>query len=178
MSTITAGSGATISATTAESMLTGLVWLLQTLEASTSRNPTGINNVTSSNSDDNQAFNATINFKATVADDSSGNAVFSCIDYLTTPSGSNPHWTPGSGGTITSTTIQGAIWEVARLIDLKENTNVSNPTGVKNISWNVTNADIGGSNQSTVNISVTNFPLTITVAANGTQSLAGKEYLS
>lgn len=178
MASITAGTGATITAPTIESFFTGAIWLLQNLEADTTRNPSGVNNVTSSISDDTRSLTATINFNATVDDDSSGKAVFTVIDYLTTPSGGTAHWTAGTGGTITNATIQGAIFEAARLIDKLENQVVNNPTSKKCISYTISSGDVGSNGNASITINVANFPLTFSFNANGTQSLNGTAYLT
>lgn len=178
MAAITPGSGATITASTIEAFFTGAIWLLQNLEADTTRNPTGINNVTSSISDDTRALTATINLSGTVDDDSGGKAVITCLDYLTTPSGGSAHWVVGTGGTITSATIQGAIFEACRLIDKLENNVVNNPTGKKLVNYSINNGDIGSSGNVSITINVANFPLTFSFNANGTQSLIGSSYLS
>lgn len=176
MAVITPGSGATISVTKLEEFFAGAIWLLQTLEADSTRNPTAINNVTSSANDDSQTMTANINFRAGITSDSNGNASITCIDYLVTPSGAEAHWTPGTGGTIKSATLQGAIFEAARLIDSKENNSSTNSTGAKNVTWNISNGE-QGSTSSVVQISVSSFPLVITIS-NGTATLKGKEYLS
>lgn len=178
MATITPGSGSTITASTIESFFCGAVWLLQSLEADTVRNPTGINNVISSTSDDSRSATGTITIRATVTDDSNGNMVLSPSDYLTTPSGGTVHWSPGSGGTITSSTIQGAIFEAARLIDSLENQPIKNPEGLKTIAYTITNGNTENTGLAEIQISFTSFPLTFTFNADGTQSLKGRSYLT
>ena len=178
MATITPGSGATITAATAESFLPAAIWLVQALENDTARNPSAINNVTSSMSDDSQSLTASINFFATVTDDNAGNAIFTALDYLTTPSGQPAHWTAGSGGTIQASTIQGAIFECVRFIDNLENTSAKNPQAKKCVSYSITSASLGSATPSAnISINITNFPLETTRAADGTQTVKGKDYL-
>lgn len=178
MSSITPGNGATITASTIEAFFSGAIWLLQNLEADVTRNPSGINNITSSISDDTRALTATINLTASIDDDSNGKAVFTALDYLTTPIGGTAHWIPGTGGTISSATIQGAIFEAARLIDKLENTVINNPTAKKCVSYTINSGDIGSSGNAGININVVNFPLTFSFNTNGVQSLVGTEYLT
>lgn len=178
MASITPGSGATITATTAEKFLPAAIWLLQSLENDPIRNPSVINNVTSSMSDDNQSLTASISFFASVSDDSNGNAVFTALDYLTNPSGQPAHWIAGTGGTIQSATIQGAILEIVRFIDNLENTSAKNPQAKKCVSYTITSASLGSATPSAnVSINITNFPLETTRAADGTQTVKGKDYL-
>jgi hypothetical protein len=178
MTIITPGSSATITATTIEKFFTAVIWKLQALENDTTRNPSAINNVTSSMSDDSQSLVANLTFSATVATGTGGIATFSCIDYLTSPSGQPAHWAAGSGGTIASTTIQGAIFEAVRFIDNLELQSAKNPLGNKCVSYTISSNSSGGTNAiATVSISITGFPLTTTIAGDGTQSVIGKEYL-
>lgn len=177
MATITPGTNATITANTIEAYLCGAIWLLQNLEADAARNPSGINNITSSISDDNRTLTGNCTFSGIVTSSATGQLIITCVDYLTTPSGQPAHYSPGTGGTINSATIQGAIFEAARTIDLLENDSSKNTQGLKTISWNVTNGEIGSEGRAIINIGITNFPLTFAFNANGTQSLQGKNYL-
>ena len=177
MASITASSGGTITANTIEAFFCGSIWLLQSLEADATRNPTSINNVTSTASDDSRSLTATINLTAQVSENADGNLILIPNDYLTLPSGQTAHYLAGSNGTISSATIQGALFEAARLIDKLENDSTKNQDGRKTVSWSVTNGDIGSGGLATITINVTNFPLTFSFNANGTQSLVGKAYL-
>lgn len=178
MATITPGSGATITADSAEKFLAAAIWLIQSLENNPVRNPSAINNVTGGMSDDSQSMTASCNFFAAVTDDSNGNAVFTSLDYLTTPSGGSAHWNPGTGGTIQSNTIQGAIFEIVRLIDNLENQPAKNPQNKKCVSYTINSASLGsGTANVNVSISINTFPLTTTQAPNGTQTVVGQNYL-
>lgn len=179
MTTITPGTGATITSTTIESFFCGAIWLLQNLESDVARNPSGINNVTSTISDDSRSISGSANFLTTVESDTNGKALFTTTDYLTTPANASAHWIPGTGGTIKSATIQGAIFEAVRFINNLESQVAKNPEGKKTVSWSLQSSN--DSEVSTVNIALaitfTNFPLTYSFNAAGTQTLTGKAYL-
>ena len=178
MAAITAGSGATIAVTSIEKFLPAAIWKLQALENDPVRNPGAVNNVSSSMSDDSQSMTASVNFSATVADDGNGSAVITAIEYLTVPSGGSAHWTAGTGGTITSPTIQGAVFEAIRLIDSLENQSAKNPQAKKTVSYTISSASLGsGTGNVSISINITNFPLTSTLGTDGTQQLIGKDYL-
>lgn len=178
MTTITPGSGATITANKLETFLPAVIWKLQELENSTARNPTGINNVTSSINDDNLTFSASITFQSGVTDGSDGGAYFVPNDYLTTPSGGTAHWIAGTGGTITGSNIQAAIWETVRAIKILENDSTRNPQGLNTCSYSVVSNGAGTTSAATVSITITDFPLEMTLNANGQRTIQGKEYLT
>lgn len=178
MTTITPGSGATITASKLETFLPAVIWKLQELENTPARNPTGINNVTSNIDDDSMTFSANITFQSGVTDGSDGGAYFVPVDYLTTPSGGTAHWVPGTGGTITGSNIQSAIWETVRAIKILENDSTRNPQGLSTVTYSVISNSAGSSTAATVNISISNFPLETTLNVNGQRTIAGKEYLT
>lgn len=178
MTTKTPGSGGTDQTASVEAGTVHLVRLLQSLEADTTRNPSGINNIISSTSDDDRTFTATINIPINVnMTNDSTSYQLAAIDYLTTPSGADPHYVAGSGGTFKATTIQGALIQhiiYQKNLELDAN---KNPTGVSYVSYQISNVATLGNGNATFAAQLTNLPLLVTNNSDGTQITSGKTYL-
>ena len=173
MATITAGSGGTITATTLEAFFVTAIRRLQTLEKSSTYNPSSINNVTSSISDDSSSFNASVTFPLNLTTDGDGESPFVCVDYLVGASG---QYSTGSGGTITAPNLVRAIFEATLRLSNLEIQPVKNPQNLNCLSWTITKSDIGSANHATFSLTVSNFPLEI-VDGGDSQTTKGKEYL-
>jgi hypothetical protein len=177
MATRTPGSGGTNQATTLEAGLIADIRRAQTLERDPLRNPSNVNRVTSSSDDDSASFEARVNFPITITTDASGNVSIVPIDYFTVPSGGQPHYVAGSGGTIKSSTIQGAILEQTMMLKNLELDPAKNPTNGNYITWSIANGTVGGVGNGTFTANYNNMPLEITLTQNGGQTEIGKAYL-
>jgi hypothetical protein len=173
----TPGSNGTNQATTLEAGLIADIRRAQSFERDSLRNPSSVNRITSSADDDSASFEARVNFPVTITTDSNGNVSIVPIDYFSVPSGGQPHYVAGSGGTVKSSTIQGAILEQTILLKNLELNPATNPTNGNYITWSISNSTVGGVGNGTFNASYNNMPLEITIASNGGQTTTGKAYL-
>jgi hypothetical protein len=100
MATITPGTGATLTSTTAEGQLFSAIMFAEQQENDITRNPTGLNYVTPSL--DYDSSNLTVTISSLPIDwDPSGNTLKLVVpDYLT-----GVTFTPGTGGTLQSATF-------------------------------------------------------------------------
>ena len=173
MATITAGSGGSITATTLESFFVAAIRRLQTLEKNPTYNPSALNYVTSTVSDDSSSFSATVNFPLSYVTDGDGISNFTVEDYLTN---ATPQYSAGSGGTITASNLVKAIFEAALRLAALEIQPAKNPQGLNCISWTINKNELGSTNQGNFSLTVSNFPLDI-VDGGDSQTTKGKEYL-
>lgn len=173
MATITAGTGATNTATTVEASLIGDLRRLQSFERNTAKNSGGYNYVNSTSSDDDATFTASITFPVSITINN-GVVAITAIDYLGL-AGSD--FTPGTGGTFKATTLQGSIIEKTVYQNSLEKDISKNPTGVLLINYSVTNNSLGALGNATFTANYGALPLEITENSDGTQSTKGKAYL-
>lgn len=172
MATITPGS--TIAAITLESALPALIWLIQDWERDATKNPNQINNITSSNSDDDSSMEATVNINCNLSTDADGKVVITPIEYLTLVSAD---FNKGSG-TLKGATALAQLIEVFILIRNKELGGTStNPGSANYINWSVASQQLGSTGQGIFTGNLTGFPLEYTRTAAGGKTLIGKAYL-
>lgn len=177
MASRTPGSGGTNQATTLEAGLIADIRRAQALERDSSRNPSGVNRISSSADDDSASFEARINFPIDVISNNNGNLEITAIDYFSVPADQQPHYISGNGGTIKSSTIQGAIIEQTLLLKNLENDSAKNPNNGNYITWSISSTITGGMGNCTFSASYNKMPLEITMAATGGQTTTGKAYL-
>lgn len=173
MTTIIPGTGATIQTDKAEAYLVAAVRLLQSLEKNPVRNPSNLNYCTSTSSDDNSSFTASLNCNVDVTINSGINII--AIEYLAGID--STIFTNGTDGTFTASGLVQSIFDAAVLLENLELQSIKNPTQANYVSWSISNQDIGGSGQARLSISLLNFPLEITLNEQGDQTTRGKEYL-
>lgn len=177
MTTRTPGAGGTNQATTLEAGLVAELRRIQLLERSQDCNPNGFNQVQSNQNDDTSTFTAQISFPVQITEDSEGKLVIAAIDYLVQPDGQPAYYSPGSGGTITATTIQGSVLQHTNLLKKLENDSTKNPTNANRISWTLESGVIGGIGNGNFRATYTDLPLETSLSDNGQQITIGKEYL-
>jgi len=173
MATITAGSGGSITATTLEAFFVAAIRRLQTLEKTPTYNPSALNYVTSTVSDDSSSFSATVTFPLTYVTDGDGTTNFTVEDYLT---GASSQYNAGAGGTITASNLVKAIFESSLRIAALEIQPAKNPQNLSCVSWSISKNETGSAQQGTYSLTVINFPLEITDSGDS-QTTKGKEYL-
>lgn len=177
MSARTPGTGGTNQATTLEAGLISDIRRAQSLERDPLRNPSNVNRIQSTTDDDSASFDGRVNFPVTITTDASGNVSIVAIDYFTVPSGGDPHYVAGTGGTVKSSTIQGAIIEQTILLKNLELDPTKNTTNANYITWSITNGTTSGVGNGTFNATYADMPLEITLTSNGGQTEIGKAYL-
>ena len=177
MASRTPGANGTNQATTLEAGLISDIRRAQILERNPQQNPSNLNYITSSSNDDLASFSAQINFPVTVTVGTDGKINIAAIDYFTPLSGNTLNYTVGTGGTIKSSTVQGAIIEQTILLKNLELDPAKNPTNANYIIWSLTNGTIGGVGNASFSASYNNMPLEISNLPDGNQSTIGKAYL-
>lgn len=177
MATRTPGSNGTNQATTLEAGLIADIRRAQTLERDPLRNPSSVNRITSSSDDDSASFEARVSFPVSITSDVNGNTSIAAIDYFTVPAGGQPHYVAGTGGTIKSSTVQGAIVEQTIALKNLELDPSKNPTNGNYISWSISNGTVSGVGNGTFTATYNKMPLEVTIASNGGQTTTGKAYL-
>ncbi len=178
MATKTPGSGGTDQTTTIEAGTIHLIRLIQALEADSTRNPSGINNLTSTVSEDSRTIAATVNLPCNLVStsDQTTNQV-QAIDYLTQPQGQPPAYTPGSGGTFRGTTVQQALIQHVIAQRTLEINPAQNPTGANYIEYQISSVTAGGNGNAVFTATLTGLPLEVANNSNGTQTTSGRAYL-
>lgn len=172
----TPGSNGTDQTTSIEAGTIHLIRLIQSLEADPTRNPSGINNITSSVSEDNRSLSASINLPCnlTISSDRATYQIQS-IDYFTQPQGQASAYTPGTDGTFRGATIQQALIQHIIAQRNLELDSTKNPTNANYIDYQITAGTTA--NNSIFNATLTGLPLDTTNNSNGTQTTSGKSYL-
>ncbi|MGL5508773.1 MAG: hypothetical protein ACRDB1_04095, partial [Microcoleaceae cyanobacterium] len=171
------GSQATNQSITLEAGLISDIRRAQTLERDSLRNPSGVNRISSTTDDDSASFEGRVTFPINIATEASGNITISAIDYFTVPANGEPHYTAGSGGTVKSSTLQGAIIEQTVLLKKLELDPTKNTTNANYITWSISTNTVTGLGNGTFTANYTNMPLEVSIASNGAQTTTGKAYL-
>lgn len=179
MATKTPGSGGTDQTTTIEAGTVHLIRLIQSLEADSARNPSGLNNITSSTSDDSRTISASINLPCNLIASSDGTTYqIVAIDYFTQPPGQVAAYTAGSGGTFKGATVQQALIQHLIAQNNLEFSSQNNPTNGNYITYQISNASSAGNGNAVFSATVSGAPLDISNNANGQQISSGKTYLT
>lgn len=177
MTAKTPGSGGTDQTTTIESGTVHLIRLIQGLEADTSRNPSGVNNLTSNVSEDSRSLSASINFPCNLMPSSDQTTYqIQAIDYFTQPQGQPAAYTAGTGGTFRGANAQQALIQHIIAQRLLELDSTKNPTNANYIDYQITVGTATTVN-STFVATLSGLPLDVTNNGNGTQTTSGKAYL-
>ncbi|RAM49473.1 MAG: hypothetical protein C6Y22_22220 [Hapalosiphonaceae cyanobacterium JJU2] len=165
MTTITAGTGATIKSLTAEAQLIETFTYLQLAEADTSRNTNARDYVQGNFNINTATFNGSFSFPVVSSVNSEGQVVTSAVSYL-----SNDTFTAGTGGTFKSTNPLQYLLEILIFLQNREASNTYNPQLRNLISFN---AD---GDSSTYSGSVT-LPISMALNTDGTTKFTAVEYL-
>ncbi len=164
MATITPGTAGTFTSTTAEGQaLEAIIWLQQR-EASDAANPNGENRIDGSIDIDLATFAGTFRIPATQSLNNQGQLILAASTYL-----SSGVFTPGSGGTFKSTTIEGYVLEVLMYLQILELQPAKNPQSRNYVT--------GSYNSDTrVYTGTFNFPVSLALV-NGSIQTSASEYL-
>lgn len=166
---ITPGEG-TITATNLEAYLYALIKFGQAAERDSTKNPSGVNYLTSNQSDDNLLLSVSINFPFafTVTSEGYFSALFS--DYL-----SGTGFNPGTGGLLKSQSWVSQVVEAITLLDNAQTSTTKNPanlTLVREYTFNSPSSTTGAVGTFSATLSL---PLTETLNADGSTSVSAKE---
>ena len=178
MTAKTPGSGGTDQTNTVEAGTVHLIRLIQSLEADNARNPSGLNYVTSSVSEDSRSLSASISLPCNLTTNSDQTSyAIAAIDYFTVPSGGSTAYTAGSGGTFRGTNVQQAL--IQHLIAQKnlELDSVKNPAGASCITYSIDNATGINMGNAIFTATLSSLPLEVTNNSNGQQTTSGHAYL-
>jgi hypothetical protein len=129
MTAIIPGSGGTIQSTNAEQVLLDCITLIKNLEKVPSKNPTNTNGVSCSLGLNTAIANISFNMPAIPALNNSGQQVQTASSYL-----SNTEFTPGTGGTFKSSSIEGYLLEIVTYLEIVESNSTKNPNSNNYIS--------------------------------------------
>lgn len=175
MTAFNAGSGATINVTSWEKYLAALLWLYQSIEGDVTKNPQGINYLTSSASDDGiKAINASFTCPCLVTTDANGKANFSgSTSFVGTT------FSVGTGGDAKADNLISAIIEATIKLRIFEMDVSRNPGTLLNyLSWNVTTLGNEPPGLTGTFSSTYSMPTEFSVNAQGQQVRQAVDYLA
>ena len=132
MADITPGTGATITATTAEGQLLELVGFIRQQEQDPEKNPNQRNSVSGTINLSSKVFSGTIDLLTETAINSEGGTVSAIRETLVGVS-----FTSGSGGTFKSGSPLSYLAEIATYLQIKEGNELENPQGLNYISTTI-----------------------------------------
>jgi len=122
MTAVTPGTGATIQSDNAEQQLLDCVALIKNWEKVPAKNPTNANTINCSFSLSTGIANISFQIPATPSINNEGKQVQTANSYLV-----NTGFTPGTGGTFKSETIEGYFLEVLSYLEILEGSTNKNP---------------------------------------------------
>lgn len=165
MATITPGTGATISSTTAEGQALAALLYLQQRESNTVANPNAEDRISASFDTDLLTFAGQYQLPATQAINGSGQLVIAAGNYL-----NGGTFTAGTGGTFKSGTIEAYCLECLMYLQFLELQSAKNPSN-RNYVTGTFNAD----NQ--IYSGGFSLPVSYSLGAGGAVSFVAVEYL-
>lgn len=173
MASITFGTGGTLqSISSVEDYFAGAINYLYAQQNTGAKNPTNLQNLTRTiNSTGTMTGSLTV--PATISGEADGDLIVTAASYLTSVS-----WTPPSGGDAQPANEVIAVIDAARRLKILELDSSKNPNNANYISLSFTMGASTGSNNGSITISFSGFPLDISVAGNGDITYSGKVYLS
>jgi hypothetical protein len=127
MATLTPGTGGTLKSTSLEQCFHEALCRAVLLEQDSTKNPRGLNRLTLRQDARNGQAEGSFTFEVSKAI-SGGNPIFTAIEHLTSG------YSPGTGGTLKSLGLCGAILELAELIQAKQPLKSKNPQSFKTIT--------------------------------------------
>jgi hypothetical protein len=128
MTIVTAGSGATIQSDNAEQQLLDCIALIKGWEKG-AQNPNKGNTINCSFGLGSSLAVVSFQVPAAPSINSDGQQVQSAIAYLI-----NTNFTPGTGGTFKSTSVEAYFLEVLTFLEIVEANTTKNPSGVNNVA--------------------------------------------
>lgn len=129
MTAIIPGSGGTIQSSSAEQALLDCITLIKNLEKIPSKNPNNTNGVSCSLGLNTSIANISFNMPAIPTLNDSGQQVQAASNYLL-----NTNFTPGSGGTFKSSSIEGYLLEIVTYLEIVESNPTKNPNSNNYVS--------------------------------------------
>lgn len=165
MATITAGAGATFTATKAEAQAIAALNFLNQRENTSEANPNGDDRINASFDVDLLTFAGTYSLPASQVLNSLGQLVIVSTPYL-----SSGAFTPGTGGTFKSVTIEAYVLEVLMYLQSLELQPTKNPQN-RNYITGTYNSD------SKLYAGTFNLPISISIPESGIVSFTAVEYL-
>lgn len=168
MTTFNPGEGATISATSVEQQTAGHIWLIQALEASPA-NPTGINYLTSSSSDDpggELSAELALPVQTTVANDGT-------VTIVTPPPFASVSYSSGNGNMSASNPWQALVW-----LSIKQANLEILQKADSFVTWGIAGSATGVAGTNATFSATYKLPTTFAVDGTGQQVRTAKEYLS
>lgn len=173
MTAITWGTGGTLQGiTSVEDYFAGSINYLYAQQNTSAKNPSNIQNLTRTiNSTGTMSGSLTV--PATFTGAANGNITVTAASYLT-----GVTWVAPTGGDTQPANEVIAVIDSARRLKVLELDTSKNPNNANYISVAFTMGASSGSNNGSITISFSGFPLDITVANNGDITYSGKTYLS
>lgn len=165
MAAIAPGSGGTLKSTTAESALVEAILFLVQCERDSAKNPNGYRSLNYAVTDSGAVFSGDFSLSATQTLTGTGSLAIAANPYLTATG-----FSPGSGGTFKSTTIEATVLEILMFLQLLE-TDATKNTNNRNFVTGTYNSD------TRIYRGTFSLPVAMTIGPNGEAIVTANEYL-